>query len=147
MVHTLEEIKDLRTQIQDGNDLIKREASWRSRWEGMRTNALPANPSLAEQQLVNALVNWSRNTGAELPSIAPQVKNDSTNYMTINCRVEATGPLDSLSQFIYNVERGQMALKLDSAEFSAHDATGQELTLGLQISGLALLESQKPTKK
>ena len=140
-------IQDLRTQIKDGNDLIKHEVSWRSRWEGMRTNALPANPSLAEQQLVNALVNWSRNTGAELPSIAPQVKNDSTNFMTINCRVEATGPLNSLSQFIYNVERGQMALKLDSAEFSAHDATGQQLTLGLQISGLALLEPQKPTKK
>jgi hypothetical protein len=34
-----------------------------------------------------------------------------------------------------------MALKLDSVEFSTHDTTGQQLTLGLQISGLALASS------
>jgi hypothetical protein len=130
-------IHDLNAQIAEGNNLIKNEKRWRSTWEGMRTNTLASNPSVAEQQMVGALVNWSGNTGVELPSIAPQVKNDSTNYTTIDCRVEASGPLDSLSRFLYSIE-GQKALKLDSVELSAHDATGQQLTLGLQISGLAL---------
>jgi hypothetical protein len=31
-----------------------------------------------------------------------------------------------------------MALKLESVELSAHDTVGQQLTLGLQISGLVL---------
>ena len=74
----------------------------------------------------------------------PQWKNDSTNYMTLNCRVEASGNLGTLSQFIYDIEKGPMALKLDSVELSAHDNTGQQLTLDLQISGLALLQ---PTTK
>jgi hypothetical protein len=43
-----------------------------------------------------------------------------------------------LSQFLYDVEKDPMALKLDSVELSAHDTTGQQLTLGLQISGLVL---------
>jgi len=73
----------------------------------------------------------------------PQWKNDSTNYMTLNYRVEASGNLGTLSQFLYNIEKGPVALKLDSVELSAHDNTGQQLTLGLQISGLALLQ---PTK-
>jgi hypothetical protein len=51
-----------------------------------------------------------------------------------------------LSQFIYDIKRGPMALKLDSVELSAHDATGQQLTLDLQISGLALL-NQTQSKK
>ena len=139
------QIMQLRKKVDEGNMLKKRDADLRKQWDNMRAVTLPPNPSAGEQQVVNALVNWSRNTGAELPSITPQIKNDSTNYMTISCRIEAGGTLSALSQFIYNVEQGQLALKLDSAEFSAHDPKGQQLTLGLQISGLALLQQQTPT--
>jgi hypothetical protein len=48
-----------------------------------------------------------------------------------------------LSQFLYDIERGPMALKLDSVELSAHSDNGQILTLGLQISGLALTSQTK----
>jgi Tfp pilus assembly protein PilO len=140
------EIKALRTKVQEGNVLKNRESSLRERWSDMQANALPANTSQAEQQMFSALDNWSRSSGAEITSIMPQWKNDATNYMTLNCRVEATGVLGSLSQFIYDIKRGPMALKLDSVELSAHDATGQQLTLGLQISGLALL-NQSQSKK
>jgi len=138
------QITALKEQVRIGNALIKTEASWRGRWDQMRANALPADTTLGQLQVVAALDNWSRSSGTEITSIMPQWKNDSTNYMTLNCRVEATGALGTLSQFLYDLEKGPMALKLDSVELSAHDATGQELTLGLQISGLALL--QPPTK-
>lgn len=134
------QITQLREQVKNGNALIKTEASWRRRWDDMRSNVLSTNSSQAELQLVAALDNWSRNSGAQISSVMPQWKNDSTNYMTLNCRVEATGALGSLSQFLYSLEKGPMALKLDSVELSAHDATGQQLTLGLQISGLSLLQ-------
>lgn len=138
-----QEIKALHAKVNNGNFLKKREADIRGLWDNMRTNALPANTSLAENQVITALNNWSRNSGADITSILPQWKNDSTNYWTLNCRVEATGSLGALSQFIYQVEKGPMPLKPDSVELSAHDATGQQLTLGLQISGLALIS---PTK-
>jgi Tfp pilus assembly protein PilO len=138
------QIKLLRTKVSEGRQLIRREPVIRSRWSEMNTNTLPANTSLAEQQLLKAFDNWSRDTGADISSIMPQWKNDSTNYVTLNCRVEASGNLGTLSRFIYDVEKGPAALKLDSVELSAHDPTGQQLTLGLQISGLALLSSSKP---
>ena len=136
------QIKELRTKVHDGKLLVQREAGIRGRWSEMRTNALPADTSLAAQQVINALDNWSRASGAEVTSIMPQWKNDSTNYMTLNCRVEASGTMGTLSQFIYNIEKGPMALKLDSVELSAHENTGQQLTLGLQISGLALIQQK-----
>jgi hypothetical protein len=138
------QIAGLRKQVKDGKLLIQREAGIRSRWSEMRANVLPDNPSLAGQQVIKAFDNLSRASGAEVTSIMPQWKNDSTNYMTYNCRVEASGTLGTLSQFLFNVEKGPLALKLDSVELSAHENTGQQLTLGLQISGLALLQ---PTKK
>ena len=137
------QIKELRAKVSEGKLLIQRETGIRSRWDNMRANVLPNNPSLADQQVLKLFDNWSRETGAEISSIMPQWKNDSTNYMTLNYRVEASGNLGTLSQFLYDIEKGPAALKLDSVELSAHDNTGQQLTLGLQISGLALLESTK----
>jgi Tfp pilus assembly protein PilO len=138
------QIKQLRTKVHDGKLLVQREAGLRSRWSDMSANTLPANTSLAENQVLTALSGWSRDSGAEVTSIMPQWKNDSTNYMTLNCRVEASGTLGMLSQFLYSIEKGPMALKPDSVELSAHDPTGQQLTLGLQVSGLALLPSTTP---
>jgi Tfp pilus assembly protein PilO len=136
------QIKELSTKVKDGGQMIKNEARYHARWDNMRTNALAADPSLAGQQVIAAFDNWSRSSGAEVTSIMPQWKNDSTNYMTFNCRVEASGTMGALSQFLYDIEKGPMALKLDSVELSAHSDTGQQLTLGLQISGLALLQQK-----
>ena len=138
------QIKDLRTKVRDGKLLVRREASIHSHWNDMLSNSLPPNTSQAEQQVVRALDGWSRGSGAEISSIMPQWKNDSTNYVTLNCRVEASGSLGTLSRFLYDIEKGPAALRLDSVELSARDPAGQQLTLGLQVSGLALLEPTKP---
>jgi Tfp pilus assembly protein PilO len=135
-------IKQLHTQVMHGNAMLLNAAGIRSQWEFMRTNALPSNISLAEQQVFKSLDNWAQQSGASLTGIMPQWKNDSTNYLTLNCRVEASGTISTLGAFLYKIEKGPIALKLDSVEFSTHDNTGQQLTLGLQISGLALATSK-----
>jgi len=138
------QIRDLREKVSDGNQLIKREAGIRSHWSEMQANALPSNTSLAEQQVLKSFDSWQRDSGAEITGIMPQWKNDSTNYMTLSCRVELGGDLGTLSRFLYEIENSPTALRLDSVELGAHDVTGQQMTLGLEINGLALLPSSKP---
>ena len=58
-------------------------------------------------------------------------------------RVEASGDLDTLAHFLYDIEKGPMALKLESVDLSARDDTGQQFTLGLQVNGLALTSLPK----
>jgi hypothetical protein len=43
-----------------------------------------------------------------------------------------------MSRFLYDVEQGPLALKVESVELSGRDNDGQQLVLGLQISGLLL---------
>lgn len=131
-------IAELRTQVQNGTVLLQREQVIRGRWEQMRTNTLPNNPSLAEQQLLKAFDTWSEQSHASVTSIMPQWKHDSDDYMTLECRVDASGDLEALSQFLYNMEKDPRAVKLESMELSTRDNTGQQLTLGLQVSGLVL---------
>lgn len=137
------QVRQLGEQVKNGNQMIKREAGIRSRWDEMRANALPAGTSQAEQRFLKAVDTWSRDSGVAITSLMPQWKNDSTNYMTLDCRVETTGDLGALSKFIYDIEKGPMAVRLDSVELSSHDNNGQQMTLGLEINGLALLQNNK----
>ena len=137
------QIKNLRMKVAAGGQLVKREEGIRNQWGEMQTNALAANSSQAEQQFLKALDGWAHDAGAEVTSILPQWKNESTNYMTLACRVEAAGDLGSLSKLLYAVERGPLAVKLNSIELTARDASGQLMTLALELDGLALQRHDK----
>jgi len=131
-------IAELRKQITGGNMLLRREQSIRSRWQEMSRNTLPANTSAAEQQVFKAIDLWAQNSGVAISAITPQWKHDSDDYKTFECRVDAAGDLGKLSRFLYSVERDPMALKLELVELGARDKEGQQLSLGLQLSGLVL---------
>ena len=137
------QIADLRGKVKAGNRMIKREPTLHSQWDDMRNNALPASMPDAEQKFLKAMDGWSRDSGAEITSIMPQWKNDATNYLTLACRVETAGDLNDLSKFIYDIEKGPMMVRLDSVELSSHDNNGQQMTLGVEINGLALLRNDK----
>ncbi len=137
------QIRELHTKVDDGTHLLKREAGIRSLWREMQANALPANTSLAEQKLLSAVDGWSRSSGAEVTSLTPQWKNESTNYLTLTCRVVTTGNLSTLSRFLYDLERGPLALRLDSLELGASDKEGRQMNLSTEINGLALVQPDK----
>lgn len=136
-------VATLRKQVSDGKMLLQREQTIRSRWAQMRTNTLSADTSLAEQQVLKAFDNWSQDSGAGITGITPQWNDDATNYVTVDWRVEAAGDLGSLTRFLYDIEQGPLALKLESVDVNARDDTGQQFTLGLQINGLALRPEAK----
>jgi len=138
-----DEVNKLRGMVSEGNQLIKRDQILRDHWRNMVDNALPPSAPDAEQQFLKGLNGWARESGTEITSIMPQWKSDSTNYMTLDCRVESSGELGALCRFMYNIEKGPMAVRLDSVELSSHDNNGQQMTLGLEINGLSLLQNNK----
>jgi hypothetical protein len=132
------QVTDLRKQVSDGKRLLEREDALRSRWDHMRTNTLPDNTSQAEQEVLRAFDFWSQDSRVSIMSITPQWKRDSDDFMTLQCRVDAAGNLATISRFLYDIEKDPLALKLESVEITARDTEGQQLSLGLLISGLML---------
>jgi hypothetical protein len=132
------EIAGMRTQVAEGSALLRREQAIRDQWTEMQTNSLPNNPSLAQEQVLKAFVNWSQESGVSINAITPQWRSDSDDYKTLVCHVDASGTMWTLSRFLYDVELGPMALKVESVDLSSHDNNGQQMTMGLQVSGLVL---------
>lgn len=137
-------IATLRRQVADGRALIQRERGLRDRWDQLRTNTLPQEPSQAEQRLLRACDEWARASGAQIVDRMPQWKGDETAYQVLRCRLETSGSLSSLTQFLQRLEEGPLAVKLDSLQLMSRDPSGRQMTLGLQINGLVLNPPAKP---
>ena len=129
-----EEITQLQDKIHKGRELIARANITRDHWEQMKTNALSAET--AERVLINAFQRWSRESGASVSSIQPQWKPTEEDYATLECRANISGAVGSLAKFIYNIEKDAIALRIEELEITSKDDNGQNLSLGLQVSGL-----------
>jgi hypothetical protein len=132
-------IVSLRAQVAEGKALMQREQVIRGRWSQMERNTLTNDTSAAEQQLFGAIDGWRQDSRVVINGATPQWKHDADDYITYQCRLDASGSLPALSKFLYDIERDPRAIKLDSVELSARDKDGQQLVLGLQLSGLVLL--------
>jgi hypothetical protein len=128
----------LRNQVSQGRMLVQRELGIRNHWADMQQKALTNNTSAAEQKVFHAIDSWAQETGVVVNAITPQWKHDSDDYITYECRVDASGDISRLSRFLYRAEREPLALKMEAVEISARDKDGQQLSMALQLSGLVL---------
>jgi hypothetical protein len=133
------ETKRLEQSVAKGLDLMERGPRTQALWKEMQEQALPRDPAQAEQLLISAFDRWGRATNIELGSIKPQWKRGPNDrYSLLECRIDATGSLATLTRFLYEVEQSPLALRIESVELTARDAQGQRLTLALLVSGLRL---------
>ena len=128
----------LRSQVARGKMLVLRERAIRNHWADWQRKALTNNTSAAEQQVFHAIDSWAQDTGVIINAITPQWKHDSDDYITYDCRIDASGDLGRLSRFLYRAEREPLALRIEAVELGARDKDGQQLSLGLQLNGLVL---------
>lgn len=134
------EIAKLQKNVIEGRGVIERAARTQGLWTEMQSQALPKDPAKAEQDLITAFDRWGRAAGIELGAIKPQWKRGAApRYSQLECRVDATGSLATLSRFLYEVEKSPLALRIDAVELTARDDQGQRLSLGLLVSGLRLV--------
>lgn len=136
-------ISDLRSSVTQGQVLIDHEDAIRRRWDNMRTNTLPANTSVAETEFIKTFDRCARESGITVVSYRPQWKQND-DYTTYECRADINGNIETIARFLYELEKDPMALKVDSMEIATHDDKGQQLSLGIQISGLLLTAQAQP---
>ena len=137
------EIKELSKHVAEGKLWAQRESSLSARWQNMKANTFPNNPSAVEQQVLKELDNWCRVSGITRDSFSPQWKRDADNYQTLECHVEASGRMSAVSRFLYEIEKDPLAFRLENVEISTRDAEGQTLAVGLQLSALVLAPQDK----
>jgi hypothetical protein len=131
-------IAELQESISKGSLLVEREATIRERWQEMRANSLPANMSVAENEVFRAFDRWSQDSRVSITSIRPQWRRAGEDYTVLECRADASGTIQALSRFLYNVEKDPLPLKIEAVEIVTRDERGQQLSLALHVTALLL---------
>jgi hypothetical protein len=132
------QIAELTKQVKQGSLLVSRDSVIRDRWDQMRNSTLPEDVSAAENEVLRAFERWSQESRISISSIKPQWKRAGDDYMTLECRADAFGSIEALTRFLYEVEKDPLALRVEAVEIAARDNDGQQLSVGLQVSGLQL---------
>lgn len=136
-------IAELTKDLHRGQVLLDRERAIRDRWAAMKTNALPGDTSVAQDEVVKAAYRWAKDSGIGFNGITPQRRRQDDDYVTLEFRVEPTGDIESVAKFLQEVEKDPLALKVEDLEITAKDSEGKLLSLGVRFSGLLLRPEQR----
>lgn len=140
------QIANLKTQVQQAETRKRSKESLRRTWAEIQASSLTNDTTMAEGQLMSGLTRWSTMSDVRLDSIVPQWKQGSdASFKTLEYHVDASGSIERLGQFLYDLETDPMALKVQTVELTSKDNNGSVIALGLQISGL-VLTGQEPKK-
>lgn len=139
-------IAQLKEQVRDGTETLKRETALRQQWDRMRTNTLSSAKPEAESQMLKAFERWSQQGRVSVSSIRPQWKEAEEDYKTLECRADVGGSLSAIARFLYLIERDPLGVKVDSLELTARNTEGSQLALVIQVSGLLLNPPKKAVK-
>jgi hypothetical protein len=132
------QIAELTKQVNQGSLLVSRDTVIRNRWDQMRDGTLPDEVSAAENEVLQAFERWSQESRISISSIKPQWKRAGDDFMTLECRADAFGSIQAVTRFLYEVEKDPLALRVEAVEITSRDNDGQQLAVGLQVSGLQL---------
>ena len=136
------QIDFLTLDVTKGRQLVARDKAIRDRWREMKQRALPASHSDAESAVLNRVDEWSRAARLKPSQILPRWSNED-DHARLNCRIEATGDMEAVMRFIYDLDGEQLALRVESFDLSAQDKQGRNLMLDLTLSGLDLTKEDQ----
>lgn len=131
-------LASLRKSVENGNQLLQREASLRDTWYRMRTNTLAQDLSAADSQMLRAFDSWSKDSGVSIGGLRPQWKRTDTDLHTLEYRADVSGNIASLNRFLYLAEADPLGIKIESVELTSRDKNGDQIALALLVSGLQL---------
>jgi hypothetical protein len=131
-------IHELRKALVSDRALAERKTVLKIKWNRLLRSSLPRDRSTAEERVLKAVSNWSRNSRLQVSSLKPRWSDDEDEVLKLDCHLSARGNLYSIVNFLYELEKDPLALRVESVALAARDEHGRELSLDVQFSGLIL---------
>lgn len=131
-------IASLTALLANGKVTLERENSIRQRWETIQTNSLPTDISTADDMVLLSVDRWAMASRITYSSIKPQWKQFDEDFVTLDCRFDGSGSMQSVARFLYELETDPMPLKVEEIEITSKDNDGQQLSLGVRFSAMML---------
>ena len=147
-------IIQLKRNVEYGNELLPREKSDTKKWERYWGVNLNSTNSVAEDEVLRAIENWTGDSGILLTSVKPQwqnheyeflgkeiAENKTYSYKTYDVRLVAEGTMREAVDFIHAIESDELPLKIEQLELASREKTGKLISVSVHFTGLQLGEA------
>ena len=112
-------------------------------WQTYLRDNLNSDKSIAEDEVLRAIENWTDDSGILLTSIKPQWQNHEDRYKTYDVRLVAEGTMRETVEFVHSIESDKLPFKIEQLELSSRDKKGRLINVSVHLSGLQLGEVLK----
>lgn len=130
------EVDNLTDQLAHNRRLIRQGVKEQKRWKKMMSAGLPSTASQAESRTLAAINQWTKDTGLELVAVKPEYQRSDENLVPVVFSISATGNMQSIAKFIWQVETDAMPVCIDGMQVSKRTKSQNGLSLQLDLSSL-----------
>ena len=133
--------------IDKANDLFARERKLRAVWADMQKGGLKIDPSEAESQALQAVLDWAKSAEVELAALKPERSTQEKSFQVIRFHVTGTGPMASIARLLWSVETAKVPVRVNDIQVASRREGTDDLSVQLSVSTLCLVpDADKPGK-
>jgi Tfp pilus assembly protein PilO len=103
-------------------------------WGEMGGNTLKLDQPQAETQLLNHARDWAQRSGLELTSLKPERTELEQGFGKITVRASATGGMQSLARFMYEVQNAQIPVRIVDVTVNSRQEGTDELVMQVGLA-------------
>ncbi len=138
-----ERVAELETSLNKGRLLVDREKALTERWQEMRLSSLPAEVSVAENQVLKSIDKWTLESGLGVASLKLQWTGSEHGFRELEFRAVARGSMEMIARFLYELEKDPLGLKVEEMEIASRGDSGDTLALVVRFTGIVLTEEKQ----
>ena len=136
-----DKIAKLERDIAKGKTLLPRLEPSIKKWRKYVSANLNSTNTIAEDEVLRAIENWTGDSGILLTSIKPQWQNHDDRYRTYDVRLVAEGTMQEAVEFVHAIESDELPLKIEQLELASREKTGKLVSVSVHFTGLQLGEA------
>lgn len=134
-----EERKKLDDEKETASHLFSRQDRLRKVWTEIQKGGLKTDPSEADSQVYNALLNWAATAGVDVPALKPDRSMQEGKFQINSYHVMLSGPLRAMSRMLWAVETANIPVRVNEIQIRPQKEGTDDLSVQLSVSTLCLL--------
>ena len=130
------EKQGLMNEMQQAAKVFRHRNRINDEWQAMIKGGLGSDPSALESRILHEIRQWSSDYNVTLSSIKPNHNgsDEAAILKEIIFNVACRGSMDSIGQFLWQIENSQLPLRIIEFQLGAREADGRDMSLQLKLS-------------
>jgi len=124
--------------------LLRRARNARRQWLDTHAGSLHGSASAAESEMLDAIRQWSYESGLKLVALRPEAAPDEASLGRIHVAVTGNGTMHSAARFLYAAETSPLPVRIvGDMQLGTRQKATDDLTLQVRLSMLYLAPKEK----